>query len=161
MILKSLDSPNSPPAVLGSADLSKTSSAWHCAGVIPQTTVPGKYSLVAELSGAEVAATNITVAANLSPILQVIDPTTHQVISSPILYGSSHFTVKGEGFPDGIVTVTLNSATVASTSAPSGVFLVSLTVPGDANSNSQEITVKATSGAVSKSLSVETFGPPK
>jgi hypothetical protein len=106
------------------------------------------------------AKTQIKVVAELVPVLQLIDPTT-QVLAPPPLLGGTAFTVRGEGFPDGAITVKMNGVTVGSTNASSGEFVMTLTVPGNASSNSEFIVVSANGGGVSATLDFTTVGSPK
>lgn len=161
LVLTSLDNPSIPAVVVGHSELSGTSNQWSSLANIPSSTAAGTYSLSAELSGTVLASITITIAEILLPILQMIDPTTGRVVLSPVLYGGSPFTVRGENFPVGKVTVTLNGTTVGAPNAPNGEFMLSLTVPGDPNSDSQAITLTAIGGGRSATLSFQTFGTPK
>jgi hypothetical protein len=152
---------STPSVVLGSADLSPTSSRWQLNATIPQTTAPGNYLLVAQLGSEALASTKTAVATKLLPLLHVIDPATNQIIAPPQLFGGDKFTVRGENFSNGAVSIGINGTKAATTTAASGQFVVALTVPGSTNSNSQEITVKASGGGASASLEFETQSMPK
>jgi hypothetical protein len=147
-------------------ELSDTSTQWSRQIQIPEDTAYGTYDLIAlwwlppGSPGAVLAKTQIKVVAELVPVLQLIDPTT-QVLAPPPLLGGTAFTVRGEGFPDGAITVKMNGVTVGSTNASSGEFVMTLTVPGNASSNSEFIVVSANGGGVSATLDFTTVGSPK
>jgi hypothetical protein len=147
--------------VLGRADLSATSRQWRLTVSIPKDTEPGNYALLAQLAGINLAATKITIATTSLPHLNVIDPATNQIIPSPQFFGGAHFDVRGEDFPDGEIVIGLNGAKVATTRASDGKFVLSLKVPGSANSDSQSITVRASGSDVLASVSFETLSNPK
>jgi hypothetical protein len=162
LVLKPVGDPNSPGVTVGSAALSQTSTNWNATAVIPPTTADGSYDLVAELSGVAIALTPITVSSVLKPILFMIDPSNHDaVVTSPVLMGGSPFTMKGEDFPPGVVSVTLNDTVVGTPSAPTGEFVLALNVPGNATSGGQNVTVTATSGSASATYSFQSLGPPQ
>jgi len=160
VVLKSGDDPNGSGVIVGSANLSQTSTNWTAPATIPVTTAEGVYNLIAELSGGEIAMTTIIVSNTLKPALFIINPTNGAIIPPPLL-GGSPFTIKGEDFPPGVVIVTLDGTIAGMPNAPTGEFVLQLNVPGDQNSNYQSVTVTATSGGASVSLSFQTPGPPK
>jgi hypothetical protein len=161
LVLKSVSDPGLASVVVGSADLSATSNQWQASAHIPAGTADGNYDLIAQLGGTQLAVTQIIVAQILTPILRVVDPTTHAVISQIILAGGSPFTVKGEGFPFGPVNLTLNGKPEGMAPAPNGEFVHGLTTPGDPNSNAEAVTIDATSGGLSASFTFTTTPPPK
>jgi hypothetical protein len=65
------------------------------------------------------------------PGVDVFDPSTGVVTPAPF-YGGLPFTLRGEGFPDGQVTIAINGTTVATPTAVNGGFTVPLKTPGDA-----------------------------
>jgi hypothetical protein len=69
--------------------------------------------------------------------------------------------MKGEDFPPGVVSVTLNDTVVGTPSAPTGEFVLALNVPGNATSGGQNVTVTATSGSASATYSFQSLGPPQ
>jgi hypothetical protein len=161
LVLQPVNNPNSAGQVIGSADLSKTSTQWNCSGQIPGNTADGTYYLIAELSGASIASTTIIVDSVLRPVLQMIDPTTNTVITDPVLGGGSAFTVRGVYFPQSTVTVTLNGATVGTPNTLNGEFELPLTVPGNPETSEDlPITVTATSGGLSASFNFTSVGAP-
>jgi hypothetical protein len=115
---------------LGTTPLSETSSNFADAVTIPTGVPDGAYNLVASTGGQVIAETPIMIVSILAPTVDIIDPVTNIVEDSPI-YGGLPFTLRGEAFPDGPVTVAINGATVATPTAVSGRFTVPLTTPGD------------------------------
>ena len=160
VVLRSVDDPSGSGVIVGSADLSQKSTNWTASANISVTTAEGVYNLIAELSGEGIAMTTIVVSNTLKPTLFIIDPTNGAIIPPP-LFGGSPFTIKGEDFPPGVVTVTLDGTIVGMPNAPTGEFVMQLNVPGNQNSNYQTVTVTATSGSASVPLSFQTQGPPK
>jgi hypothetical protein len=150
-----------PISLLGSAALSTTSDAWSCSGHIPASTPLGTYELAAELSGTIIASTSVMVVATLTPMLQLFDPTTNTVTTVVPGLGGDPFTIRGEGFPNGPVTVSLNGTVAGTPNAVGGQFVLSLRVPGTVSSNNQTVAIVATSGGVSASLSFSVVGQSK
>jgi hypothetical protein len=97
----------------------------------------------------------------LTPHLDVIDSNGF-IIEPSLNSGGYPFTVRGEGFPDGVVTITIipMGAGGGTATASSGTFVVSFTSPENEYAYGPA-TVTATSGAVSASLSVYFIGAPK
>jgi hypothetical protein len=166
LVLRPVLDPSGAGVVIGTADLSETSGIWNCQAQIPSIaglellsttgTAYGTYDLIAELSGAVLATTTINIVELLGPQIVMIDTTTNPptVITSPgvgadTLMGGSKFTVRGENFPIGEVTVKLNGVTAGTPNATNGEFVLTLTVPGSQNSPEQLITVTASSGGIS------------
>ena len=118
--------------IIGSADLSPTSTNWTAQAVIPSTAA-GTYSISAKLSERVLATAPITVASVLKTEIFVVDTSQHEtIIAAPVLMGGSAFTIKGENFPPGQITVTVDGADAGTPDAAAGQFVMPLKVPGNA-----------------------------
>jgi hypothetical protein len=115
---------------LGLKPLSKTSTNFTFAAQIPVGAPPGPYNLSATLNGQVLCTTPIEIVTTLAPVVDVIDPSTGIVGDAPI-FGGMPFTLRGEGFPDGPVTIDINGAPVATPTAVNGDFKVQLNTPGN------------------------------
>lgn len=159
LILKPLTGSTPAPRQVGSAVLSATSTQWPCDATIPSGTPSGTYVLSAELSGTVIASVDITVGA-ISPNLVMIDPADQQIISPASVPGGGTFTVRGEGFPDGPVALTIDGQAAGEATAVGGTFELLLTAPGDSFTFGTLAVVASAAGA-SADLSVIEIGAPK
>jgi hypothetical protein len=152
--------------VLGSSPLSASSTQWACSGQIPAGTANGSYDLIAQLTGGAVlATTTIVVTSTPQAILEFFDPGSNTVDLAPLISGGGSFTVRGENFPIGSVTVTITGGSAVQANTPAGEFQLTLTAPGSSGSSeSIPVQVTASSNGVDKvvvSISFNTIGAPK
>lgn len=100
-----LDYTPTPPGssqIVGNATLA--GSSFSSVVTIPPEATPGIHRLWAQLAGASLAETTLTVLAPseaLAPSLVVINPTTNQVMQNPGVVETYPFTVRGENFIPG------------------------------------------------------------
>jgi len=129
LVLLMLEPPAGSPygtQQIGATDLAAGSSDWACAAVIPASAPDGIYTLAAVLNGQTLASTQITVGA-VTANIAVIDPTDNQVVTNPAVMADATFTVRGEAFPDGPVTLTIAGQPAGTATAVNGSFTTQLT----------------------------------
>jgi hypothetical protein len=162
LVLKPASDPTGPGVVIGAAVLSPTPANWNSQGTIPATTASGNYLLVAQLSGALIASTPITIGTALTPYLAIIDPVSGAIIPSPVLTGGSVFTLLCADFPSGWIKVYIDGVEAATFPVTTGQFIGQYTAPGTPETNSEAMTITANVGSVSAPpLVVNLIGPPK
>jgi hypothetical protein len=158
LVLKAAGDSSASGVVVGSANLSGTSTNWTATALIPATTAPGVYDLIAQFPGGGSVTAMITVANTLEPAFYIPDAATGAPTPSPAwLMVGSPFHAKGVNFPAGTASVFLDGALVGEYSAPSGEFTASLTAPETFSLH----TVEATVGSASASFTFNLMAQPK
>lgn len=153
--------PGSPYGIqqVGSAGLTAGSSDWTCPAVIPASAPDGVYTLAAVLNGQILATTQITVGA-VTANIAVIDPSDNQVITNPQIMADSTFTVRGEAFPDGPVSLTIAGQLVGIATAVNGSFTAQLT-SSEGTYTSGTFTIAASGGGVTATTTYYQIGTAK
>lgn len=153
---------------LASITLSPTATGWTKAVTIPAGTAPGSYDITAEQGGSVMVKAAISVVSDLTAILQIYDPTSKTVVVDVIITNGGAFTVRGENFPNGKVTLSVTGMPNVEVTASGGAFQHALTAPGNPGEpESVPITVTATSvptggaAAVTASVKFTTIGAPE
>ena len=139
------------PVTLGSVTLASTEFSTHV--VIPTTTPPGSYVLVADLNGKALTSLDLTVGAATAHI-DLIDAN-NQVISDPIVLFETSFKVRGEAFPNTQVTLTIGGQQVGQVTATNGQFTQTLKSPAAMIGN---LTLTATGGGQTASTGYQQEG---
>lgn len=153
---------------LASLTLSPTATGWTKAVTIPAGTAPGSYDIAAAQGGSVMGSVAISVVSDLTAVLQIYDPTSKTVVVDVIITNGGAFTVRGENFPNGKVTLSVTGMPNVEVTASGGAFQEALKAPGNPGEpESVPITVTATSvptggaAAVTASVKFTTIGAPE